>query len=245
MKERIITFFRNNGAVTVLTVIVVAMIAREYYKADVPAPDPMPISLPARIETQAGRQMTVEAKSQGQIVWVMPPGQKFDRTFFGNLAIVTCAADGEYWIGALTVLKGKASEVMWCRIVCSGSPAPNPDNPNPPPPPNDPFAAALAEAWKQEPAADKAKLPAYKEVFVTASRNMESDFITTVGGARQMILSLRKSKVGDSLRKLADVIGDRFDKNLPKVEDQPINQDVRARFVNELRSVSEAFDRLK
>lgn len=240
MRERVFVWLKSN----VFTIVVVAILAFVLWRQHVAAPavPEQPISLPGQVMVQPGRQVMVEAKSSGQVVWVMAPAQKFDRTFFGNTAIVTASEPGEYWIGALAVLNGKASEVAWCRVLCGGD-VPNP-NPNPPTPgPTDPFQSSLQAAWALEPAADKANLQAYRTVFQTGAVAVHS--MKKVGDFRAFVETSRKRSVKESLRKIADVIGERLDKSIPKVEDQDLTVQSQDAIDSEFKAIDAALGKLK
>ena len=100
---------------------------------------PKPLKLPKEIETSVGGKLIkVKAVSVGVVTWIVPPsGDRLDVHAVGDTAILTASADGEYWIGALTVVGGKATEPEWCRIVCGKGPMPPPVPPSPTPVPQD------------------------------------------------------------------------------------------------------------
>lgn len=101
-----------------------------------PKPNPLkPLTLPKEIETSVGGKLVkVKAVSVGVVTWIVPPGGGLDVHTAGDTAILAALADGEYWLGALTVVGGKATEPEWCRIVCGKGPQP-PPGPKPPVPP--------------------------------------------------------------------------------------------------------------
>jgi hypothetical protein len=86
--------------------------------------------------------------SVGVVTWIIPPsGDRLDVHAVGDTAILTASTDGEYWIGALTVVGGKATEPEWCRIVCGKGPQPPPVPPGPDPKPPVPPTPPAPKDW--------------------------------------------------------------------------------------------------
>lgn len=119
---------------------------------DKPKPLPTkPITLPVSVETTVGGKLVrIAAKALGEVTWLIPPQSGIDVHPSGDVAILTALADGEYYVGALTVVGGKACAPEWCKVIVGKAPqpppAPNPPQPEPPAPKVD--SLSIVVVWE-------------------------------------------------------------------------------------------------
>jgi len=108
---------------------------------DVPKPpSPGGITLPESVKTKVGGGLVkINAKANGPVTWVVPPVKGIDVEPEGDKLFLSATAEGEYWIGAVTVIGGKASAPEWVRVIVGDGPRPPPGpGPKPPTPPAPP-----------------------------------------------------------------------------------------------------------
>lgn len=128
-------------------------------------------------------------------------------------------------------------------IKIGNGPLPPPPPPPPPPTPPDKFTADILRAWQAETEADKLnKVRIYKTFFEEFSRSVGDPRLKTVGDLRQAMKVSRTTLLGNSLRKLADVIGQEMDVSLPHFDEAVLDNTVRQNFSSFFIKVATALE---
>lgn len=153
----------------------------------VPLPEPTParpVVLPESVLSVPRKLNTITAKSMGPVTWVLPPNlaKALDLRANGNELWWTVADEtpAKHYVGYLTVVESKATNVGWLEITV-GKPPPEPDpvKPDPvkpdPPAPTDEFTKSLLVAWTAEPPDQRKYLPAIKNTFSAAAQVTVND----------------------------------------------------------------------
>ena len=213
------------GAILLLGVVLGGWIFSIDFSPSTPPPI---ISLPIEVRTQPYIYVVVKATSQGSIIkWKHHEGLQ---SFPGQLAdpsesYFMATQPGRYWVCAWTATTNSwlpwasaiPSDPAGCIVIVGDAP-PIPPNPVPippvPPVPNDPFLPVLVDAWVGE--LDINKLQ-QKDKLSSVYRSMSENQFQTMGDwYKAMGLSIISSGLDSSLPKVQRVIGDEWNKVLPR-----------------------------
>lgn len=106
-----------------------------------------PVKLPKDFEVPLGRLKELTAECTGEVAWFLPDLVGLDVKVTGKVLTLVGVKTGSYWIGANTVLEGKATDPAYCKVQVKGAeppvpvdppvpdPKPKPPEPKPEPPP--------------------------------------------------------------------------------------------------------------
>jgi hypothetical protein len=217
-----------------------------------PPPEPIPpplVVVPATVETEPGQLTVIAAESAYAVTWYAPAFDPKAVNAANNRFTFSVRAQGVYRVAAFIAKDNSVYGPYETRVVIGiqpPDPGPGPGPPTPPTPPADPFAKALGDAYAQETAADKAKLPLLAAFFRQSAETAKDSKYTTVGQLFDDMHTALTALIGaDALRKVRNVAGAELDKTIPKMALAPLDAPMRDVVVREFTKVATALGGLK